>query len=78
MYYGYDSSGDEEKDRRLAEKMSDFASSLHPDSRGLKTYVEYPGPYGGPAIRRITHYSEEDREMIVCECDKLHREIIGS
>lgn len=75
MNYGYNPTT---KDIKLAERIqNEVIAKLLPDEDGMKPYIEVNGLYDGVRIRRITHYSDEARNQIIDDMDKIYNEMFG-
>jgi hypothetical protein len=73
MNYGYDTS---DKDQELGLELMAYVSTLPADKYGMRPYVEVDGLYAGVRIRRITHYSDEDRWKIVKGADAVYDRVM--
>ncbi len=79
MNYGYDSScpnWDESKKHELAEALSkELLVGTNPNAVH-QPYVEVDGLYRGVRLRRITHLSEEEQELLINRADAIYRRIM--
>ena len=79
MNYGYDNTCPnwvEAKKAELAEALSKELRISFDANRQHKPYVEVDGLYRGVRLRRITHMSEEEQELLIKRADAIYRRIM--
>lgn len=72
MNYGYKPT---DRDPELAEKISEYLTTIQSDERGQRAYVECNGLYDGVRIRRLTHYPQDQLEQIINVCDAIYETV---
>lgn len=79
MNYGYDNTcpnWNEDKKAELAESLSKELSIGFDANKQHQPYVEVDGLYQGVRLRRITHLSEEEQELLITRADAIYRRIM--
>jgi hypothetical protein len=73
MNYGYVPT---EHDEEIAAVLKDMVAKLPEDERGQRPYIEVNETYPGVRIRRITHYTDEQRESIIKKADAIYEVVL--
>lgn len=72
MFYGYKATP---QDPILLPEVSDVVAGFT-EKHGEGAYVEYPGPFGGVTVRKITRYSEKHIRELTKALDKAYQRIV--